>query len=550
MTPSFTEFCLVVLVLIGLCGKHNELGFYLVSYQYYINPSCNSIGADEPAKNQLLQWEKDHPGNAPIATDYQGKPVPSLTSSVTINRHGNVLLKDKNLLDHLAHLYGERIPERVTHAVGAGAHGYFEVNRDITAYTKASIFSTVGKRTKVFCRFSTALRERGSADIIPDSRGMACKFYTDEGNWDIPAITARVFLIRDPILFASNLRAHKRNPQTNLFDPNMVFDFRGQRPESIHHTLQILSDIGTPDGFRHIDAHAVHAFKLVNSKSQVTFCKFHLISNQGPKNITPTEAYTLAATNPGYSTEDLYNAIATKNFPSWTLSIQLMTMEQAAGYRWNPFDSTKEWMPEDFPLIPVGTVVLNRNPQNHFAEVEQSAFDPGNLVPGIEMSPDPLLHGRSFSYPDTQRRRLGFNFEQFPINRPLVPVHSYFRDGPCTMTDNGGSGPNYFPNSFNGPRVSPAAKETSDKVKGIVDRWDTRDEDNYSQPRIFLAKLSPGEKQRLIQNLGFFLSYTVPHVQENMFKQLGNVSTAFELAVRTVVKAVDSSTLPGLYFGK
>ena len=459
-----------------------------------------------------------------------------MTASKTIGKGGPILLEDTNYINHLAHFDREKIPERIVHAKGAGAHGYFEVTNDISNYTRAALFAGVGKRTPLFVRFSSVGYESGSADTIHDPRGFAVKFYTELGNWDLVGNNLLVFPIRDPILFPSLIRSRRRNPKSHLKDANMFWDFTSLRPESTHHTLQLFSELGYPDGFRHMDGGGVHTFKLVNSQNEPVYVKFHWRTNQGVKNISAAYALELAGTNPEYYTEDLYRAIEAGDYPSWNMSIQVMTFEQAANYRWNPFDITKLWLESDFPLIPVGVMTLNQNPVDYFSETENAAFDPGNLVPGIEVSPDPMLHGRSFSYTDTQRYRLGANFQQLPINRPRSPakVNSYDRDGACAI-ENGDGGPNYFPNSFNGPVVSPVGAESVFAVSGDVVREDTVDDDNFSQSKIFLDSLSPEGQSILIENLAMSLQGANAEIRARTFANFVAVDESFGNAVKTYV---------------
>ncbi|GFR09547.1 catalase [Trichonephila clavata] len=331
----------------------------------------------------------------------------------------------------------ERILERVAHAKGAGAFGFFEVTDDITKYCKAKLFSEVGKKTPIAVRFSTVGGESGSADTVRDLRGFAIKFYTEEGNWDLAGNNSPIFFVRDPMLFPSLNPATKRNPVTHLRDPDMTWDFFSLRPETTYQVMWLFSDRGIPFSYRHMNGYGTNTFKLVNSKNEAVYCKFHYITDQGIKNRTNEEAQKVVATDPDFATRDLYNAIANQNFPSWTMYIQVMTFEQAKNWEFNPFDVTKVWQKKEFPLIKVGKFVLNRNPKNYFAEVEQLAFTPSYMVPGIEPSPDKMLQGRLFACADTQRYRLGANFLQIPVNCPYrTRPRNYERDGPDTVTEN------------------------------------------------------------------------------------------------------------------
>jgi len=369
------------------------------------------------------------------------------------------LLQDFHLIDKLAHFDRERIPERVVHAKGAGAHGYFEVTHDITSLCKAKFLSAVGKRTPIFTRFSTVAGEKGSADTARDPRGFAVKFYTEEGNWDMVANNTPVFFIRDPSQFPDFIHCLKRNPQTNLRDWNAFWDFLSLSPESCHQVTMVFSNRGTPDGFRHMDGFSGHSLKLVNKDGGFSWVKFHFKTNQGIKNLSDSKAQALAGENPDYATQDLFDAIAKGDYPSWTVYIQVMKPEDADTYRFNTFDITKVLPHADYPLQEIGRIVLNRNPANYYAEVEQVAFSPSHMVPGIEPSPDKMLQGRLFSYPDTHRHRLGPNFTQIPINCPFARVVTHQRDGLMCVNGNYGSTPHYFPNSVQAVKDSPDIKD-------------------------------------------------------------------------------------------
>ncbi|PSN41548.1 Catalase [Blattella germanica] len=373
-----------------------------------------------------------HVENENLAGNIQtgaGIPVYNKASSLTVGPRGPMLLQDVEFLDDLAHFDRERIPERVVHAKGA-------------------VFDTIGKRTSIAIRFSTVGGESGSADTVRDPRGFAIKFYTDDGIWDLVGNNTPIFFVRDAMLFPSFIHTQKRNPATHLKDADMFWDFISLRPETTHQVMFMFSDRGIPDGFRHMNGYGSHTFKMVNAINQAIYVKFHFKTDQGIKNLFSEEAANISATDPDYGIRDLYNAIAVGNFPSWTCYIQIMTFEEAERFRWNPFDV---WPHAEYPLIPVGKLVLNRNPTNYFAEVEQIAFSPANMIPGIEPSPDKMLQGRLFSYTDTQRHRLGANYLQIPVNCPFQShVTNYQSDGPQTVRHSGGA-PNYFPNSFGGP---------------------------------------------------------------------------------------------------
>eukprot|EP01096_Ripella_sp_DP13-Kostka_P003107 TRINITY_DN1444_c0_g1_i1.p1 TRINITY_DN1444_c0_g1~~TRINITY_DN1444_c0_g1_i1.p1 ORF type:complete len:501 (+),score=224.37 TRINITY_DN1444_c0_g1_i1:41-1504(+) len=441
----------------------------------------------------------------PILTTSSGSPVDDNQNSLTAGRDGPILLQDFHLIDKLAHFDRERIPERVVHAKGAGAHGYFEVTHDVTRFCKAKFLSRVGKRTPTFARFSTVGGEKGSADTARDPRGFAVKFYTEEGNYDMVGNNTPVFFIRDPVKFPDFIHTQKRNPQTNLPDANMFWDFLSQTPESVHQVSILFSDRGTPVGYRHMNGYSSHTFKWVNAKGEAFWVKKHFKTEAGIRNFSDAEAAALKASDPDFATRDLFDHIASGNVAAWNLHVQIMPYEAAWTYKFNPFDVTKVWPQSDFPLIPVGRLVLNRNPSNYFAEVEQSAFSPSHLVPGIEPSPDKMLQGRLFSYPDTHRHRLGGNYDQIPINCPFVarPIN-YIRDGFMVVNGNGGSAPNYEPNSFGGPvQAGPAAALSPFQVEGEVRRHaPSHPNDDYVQAgNLYRNVLTADERSRLVANL-------------------------------------------------
>jgi len=407
-------------------------------------------------------------------------------------------------VDHLAHFDRERIPERVVHAKGAGAFGYFEVTSGEGAkHCRAAFLSTVGKRTPVAFRGSTVGGESGSADTARDPRGFAVKFYTEEGNWDMVGNNTPIFFIRDPVLFPSFIHTQKRNPATHLSDPDAFWDFISLRPETTHQVSFLFGDRGTPDGYRHLNGYGSHTFKNVNAAGEAVYVKYHFKTDQGIANLSAADADALASSDPDYAIRDLYNAIQDGKPPSWTVYLQVMTMAEAAASSFNPFDVTKVWPHSAYPLREIGRMVLNRNPENYFAEVEQLAFAPSHMVPGIEPSPDKMLQGRLFSYADTHRHRLGTNYQSIPVNQPFnAAVANYQRDGPMTVGANGGGAPNYFPNSFGGPAKAPSAEWHKDAPSGDVARHETGDEDNFSQcGAYFRHVLDEDAKERLTDNI-------------------------------------------------
>lgn len=452
-------------------------------------------------------------------TTSTGAPVSDNQHSLTAGNPGPTLLEDVHLIDKLAHFDRERIPERVVHAKGAGAHGYFEVTHDVTQWTKADFLSEVGKKTPLFIRFSTVGGEKGSADSARDPRGFAIKFYTNEGNYDLVGNNTPVFFIRDAIKFPDLIHTQKRNPQTNLKDANMFWDFFSLTPESLHQVTILFSDRGTPKTYRHMDGFGSHTYKWINAAGEAFWIKYHFKADAGIENWTREEAERVAGENPDYATQDLFNHLASGKTATWTAYVQVMPLADAATYRFDPFDVTKVWLHGDYPLIPFGRIVLDRNPINYFAEVEQAAFAPTNIVPGIGFSPDKMLQGRIFSYPDTHRHRLGGNFDLLPINRPKVPVRSYARDGFMRSDDNGGSSVNYEPNSFGGPQASKEFEHHPWPVSGETQRSGYRDESqDFVQPGLLYRLMSEDEKTRLVGNIVAHLGGAKREIQERQVK--------------------------------
>jgi catalase len=431
-----------------------------------------------------------------------GTPVPDNQNSLTAGPRGPVLMQDFMLIEKMAHFNRERIPERVVHAKGAGAYGTFTVTHDITRYTKAKVFSEIGKQTPLFIRFSTVGGERGSADSARDPRGYAVKFYTEEGNWDLVGNNTPVFFIRDPMKFGDFIHTQKREPKTNLKPPWMMWDFWSLSPESLHQVTILFSDRGTPKDYRHMDGFSSHTFSLINAAGERVWVKFHFKTMQGIANHSAEEAVRLAGENPDQATEDLSAAIAQGDFPRWRLYVQIMTLEEAEQYPINPFDLTKVWPHGDHPLIEVGIVELNRNPENYHAEVEQAAFAPANVVPGIGFSPDKMLQARILSYTDAHRYRLGVNYQALPVNHAHAPVHNYHRDGAMRFDGNGGGSVNYEPNSFGGPAQDERFAEPFVPVDGPGARYDHREgNDDYTQAGNLFRLLTPDAQARLISNI-------------------------------------------------
>ncbi|MFA4948223.1 MAG: catalase [Candidatus Krumholzibacteriia bacterium] len=439
-----------------------------------------------------------------VLTTGFGTPVDNDLNTATAGPKGPALMQDVHLLDKLAHFDRERIPERVVHAKGAGAHGYFEVTHDVTKYTCAAFLSKVGKRTEVLARFSTVGGERGSADSERDPRGFALKFYTEEGNYDMVGNNTPVFFIRDPLKFPDFIHTQKRNPATNLKDPDMFWDFLSLTPESIHQVTILFSDRGTPRTYRNMNGYSSHTYMWYNEEGKHFWVQFHFKTEQGIQNFTREEAERMRGSDPDCVTRDLFEAIARREFPSWRLEVQIMTPEQADKYRFDPFDITKVWPHGDFPPMDVGRFVLDRNPENYFAEVEQAAFNPSNFVPGVGPSPDKMLQGRLFSYHDTHLHRLGPNYHLLPVNAPKgTRMNNYQRDGSMRTDDNGGAGPNYWPNSFGGPAPNPGFAAPPIVVSGTAARhaYTLGDVDFVQPGDLYRKVMKDKDRENLVGNI-------------------------------------------------
>jgi catalase len=434
-------------------------------------------------------------------TTAAGTPVVDNQNIQTAGQRGPALLQDVWFLEKLAHFDREVIPERRMHAKGAGAHGTFTVTHDITKYTKAKIFSEIGKKTEMFARFSTVAGERGAADAERDIRGFALKFYTEEGNWDVVGNNTPVFFFRDPLKFPDLNHAIKRDPRTGLRSANNNWDFWTNLPEALHQVTVVMTDRGIPRSFRHMHGFGSHTYSFINAKNERSWVKFTFKTLQGIQNLTDAEATELVGRDRESNQRDLYESIEKGEFPRWKLFVQIMEEKDANTYHINPFDLTKVWPHGDYPLIEVGYFELNRNPNNFFAETEQVAFSPANIVPGISFSPDKMLQGRLFSYGDAQRYRLGVNHHQIPINAPKCPFHSYHRDGAMRVDGNSGGATSYEPNSYGEWQEQPEYAEPPLAIDGAADHWNHRvDTDYYSQPGNLFRMLSKEEKQRLFDN--------------------------------------------------
>ena len=435
-------------------------------------------------------------------TSVSGRPIAENDNVKIAGRRGPMLLEDFWFLEKLAHFDREVIPERRMHAEGSGAFGTFTVTNDISKYTRAKIFSEIGKKTNMFARFSTVAGERGAADAERDIRGFALKFYTEEGNWDLVGNNTPVFFMRDPYKFPDLNKAVKRDPRTNLRDANNNWDYWTGLPEALHQVTILMSDRGIPKSLRHMHGFGSHTFSFINADSERFWVKFHFVTQQGIENLTDQEAANIVANDRESSQRDLYGAIEKGDFPRWDLKVQIMPEAEAESYRFHPFDLTKVWPKGDYPLIDVGTMELNRNPDNYFADVEQAAFNPANVVPGISFSPDRMLQGRLFSYGDAQRYRLGVNHYQIPVNKPQCPFHNPHRDGAMRVDGNEGSTLHYTPNSYGQWNEQKEFTEPGMKIDGEAFHYDYREDDNdyFTQPGNLFRIMSPAQQQVLFEN--------------------------------------------------
>ncbi|MFG1860514.1 catalase [Microbispora bryophytorum] len=456
----------------------------------------------------------------PITTTDAGIPAPSDEFSLSVGPNGPLLLQDHYLIQKMAAFNRERVPERVVHAKGGGAYGVLRITEDVSRYTKAKLFQK-GQETGLFLRFSTVAGERGSADTVRDPRGFAIKFYTEDGNYDIVGNNTPIFFIRDPSKFSDFIHSQKRRADTHTRDHNMQWDFWTLSPESAHQVSFLMTDRGTPRSWRHMHGFGSHTFLWYNAAGEKFWVKYHFKTEQGIENFTDADARALVAEDPDFHLRDLQTAIRNGDHPAWKVNIQIMPFEDAADYRFNPFDLTKVWPHSDYPEITIGRFVLNRNPENYFAEVEQASFEPANLVPGIGPSPDKMLQGRLFSYPDAHRYRIGPNYLQLPVNAPKVPVHSYNVDGHMRYRNPGD--PVYAPNSVNGPAADPSLYEgenyqvTGEIIRSAYVRH--REDDDYVQPRALWENvLSDVDRDHMVSNIVGHAS--APEVTADMKKRV------------------------------
>jgi len=438
---------------------------------------------------------------SPTLTTGAGNPVPDNQNSITAGPRGPVLMQDFYLLEKLAHQNRERIPERTVHAKGSAAFGTLTITKDIAKYTKAKVFSKVGKTTEAFLRFSTVAGERGAADAERDVRGFALRFYTDEGNWDLVGNNTPVFFVRDPLKFPDFIHTQKRHPKTNMRSNTAMWDFWSLSPESLHQVTTLMSDRGLPQSYRNIHGFGSHTYSFINVAGERHWVKFHFKTMQGIKNWTNAEAAERVAHDRETHQRDLYEAIERGDFPKWKFFVQIMPESDVGKHWYNPFDLTKVWPHKDYPMIEVGVLELNRNPENYFTEVEQAALAPSNVVPGIGHSPDKMLQARIFSYADAHRYRVGVNAEQLPVNKPRCPVHNYNADGAMRLVGNPNPDAYYEPNSFNGPVQDERFVEPPLAISGDAARYNHRDgNDDYRQPGDLFRLMSPDQRDQLFDN--------------------------------------------------
>jgi len=440
---------------------------------------------------------------SPILTTSAGAPVADNQNSLSAGPRGPVLLQDWQLIEKLAHQNRERIPERVVHAKGWGAHGTLTITNDITRYTRARVFSAVGKQTPMIARFSTVAGELGAADAERDVRGFALKFYTEEGNWDLVGNNTPVFFVRDPLKFPDFIHTQKRHPRTNLRSPTAMWDFWSLSPESLHQVTILFSDRGLPQSVRHMNGYGSHTYSFVNAQGERHWVKFHFKTQQGHRHWTNAEAEQIVGRSRETTQEDLFGSIERGEYPRWTVQVQVMPERDADTTPYNPFDLTKVWPHRDFPLIKIGVLELNRNPDNYFAEIEQVAFSPSNIVPGIGFSPDKMLQARIFAYADAHRYRLGTHYEALPVNAPRCPVHHYHKDGAMRFFANNPQPDAYYePNSFGGPAQAPEVREPPLAIDGDADRYDHRaGNDDFVQPRALWSLFDAAQRDRLYSNI-------------------------------------------------
>nr|WP_314379955.1 catalase [uncultured Campylobacter sp.] len=472
-------------------------------------------------------------------TTTSGNPIADNQNSLTAGSRGGIMLQDYQLLEKLAHQNRERIPERAVHAKGSAAYGTLEITQDISRYTKAKVLQK-GEKTRLLLRFSTVAGEAGAADAERDVRGFAIKFYTKEGNWDLVGNNTPVFFVKDPYKFPDFIHTQKRDPRTHLRSNEAAWDFWSLSPESMHQVTILMSDRGIPASYRHMHGFGSHTYSLINDKNERFWVKFHFKTRQGIKNLTNAQASQIIAKDRESNQRDLFESIEKGDFPSWDFKIQIMTLQQAKEVKFNPFDLTKTWPHKEFPLIDVGVMTLNENPKNYFNEVEQAAFSPSNIVPGISFSPDKMLQARIFSYPDAQRYRIGTHYAQLDVNRPVSEVNTYvvggaMNNGMYELDDKA----YYEPNSFGGAKEDRALLEPDISIEGAMQRYDHRaeDQDYYSQPRALFELMSDEQKSQLFSNIADSMEGVSEAIKERAIGHFEKISADYVNGVRAALKA-------------
>lgn len=472
-------------------------------------------------------------------TTTSGNPIADNQNSLTAGSRGGIMLQDYQLLEKLAHQNRERIPERAVHAKGSAAYGTLEITHDISRYTKANVLQK-GEKTRLFLRFSTVAGEAGAADAERDVRGFAIKFYTKEGNWDLVGNNTPIFFIKDPYKFPDFIHTQKRDPRTHLRSNEAAWDFWSLRPETMHQVTILMSDRGIPASYRHMHGFGSHTYSFINDKNERFWVKFHFKTRQGIKNLTNDEAAQIIAKDRESNQKDLFESIEKGDFPSWDFKIQIMTQDQAKSVKFNPFDLTKTWSHKEFPLIDVGVMTLNENPKNYFNEVEQAAFSPSNIVPGISFSPDKMLQARIFSYPDAQRYRIGTHYAQLSVNRPISEINTYvvggaMNNGMYELDDKA----YYEPNSFGGGKEDRSLLEPDINLEGAMQRYDHRaeDQDYYSQPRALFALMNDSQKSQLFSNIAESMAGVSEAIKERAIGHFEQISPEYANGVRAALKA-------------
>ncbi|WP_173088029.1 catalase [Devosia sp. 1635] len=483
----------------------------------------------------------------PRLTTTAGAPVTDNQNAKTVGPRGPVLLEDYQLIEKLAHQNRERVPERVVHAKGWGAYGTLTVTEDITRYSRAALFSHVGKQTEMLLRFSTVAGEQGAADAERDVRGFSLKFYTEEGNWDIVGNNTPVFFVADPYKFPDFIHTQKRHPRTNLRSGTAMWDFWSLCPESLHQVTILMSDRGIPQAPMYMNGYGSHTFSMWNANGERFWVKFHFKTQQGHRTFTNREAEGVIAKSRESYQEELYTTIENGQFPKWTFFIQVMPEGEEDEFEsrtgWSAFDLTKVWPHADYPLIKVGEIELNKNPENYFQHIEQAAFNPSNVVPGIGFSPDKMLQGRLFSYPDAQRYRIGVHYQSIEVNKPRCPVHHYHRDGEATLGMRTNADAYYEPNSFGGPVEDPRFAEPPHRYEGVVGRYDFRGTaDHFSQPRALFALFDEGQRQRLFSNIAEAMNGIPQFIEDRQLALFDQVDPAYGAGVRAALVKVKGET--------